>query len=170
MGAHDRIPPDPAISRHDSPNGVPAEPSGTRLIRQIDEDRHRQIYMLAREEIIGPPPLFARLAGPHTAGQLHCRKGRRGKRGSSAGHRPNPTISRSGRSPPPEHAGQGAATTDDAPLLLDASRRSPQAPARSSRAALRPRADLPPPPVRSLQDAPPLPTVIRRGGRRHRRR
>jgi hypothetical protein len=51
MGALDRIPPDPATSRLESPNGASTEPSGTRHIRQIDEDRHRQICILAREEI-----------------------------------------------------------------------------------------------------------------------
>jgi hypothetical protein len=42
--------------------------------------------------------------------------------------RTNPTITGSGRSHPPDLAGQGAAT-DASPLHLDATRRRPQAPA-----------------------------------------
>jgi hypothetical protein len=128
MDAHDRIPPDPAISRLDSPNIASAEPSGTRRIRQIDEDRHWQISILPREEVLGPPPLFGRLAGPQTVGRLRCSKGGRGRKGDPVQDRTNPTITGSGRSHPPDLAGQGA-TTDASPLLLDASRRRPQAPA-----------------------------------------
>jgi hypothetical protein len=72
MGAHDRIPPNPANFRHKTPRGAPAEPPGTRHFRQIDGDKHRQIIILAIEGILGPPPLFARLAGPHAASHLHA--------------------------------------------------------------------------------------------------
>jgi hypothetical protein len=47
------------------------EPSGTRHFRQIDGDKHRQIFILAKEGILGPPPLFARPVGPLAANHLH---------------------------------------------------------------------------------------------------
>ena len=57
-GTHDRIPPDPAISRHESPNGAPSEPSGTRHFHQIDGDKHQTDLRLGVREILEPPPLF----------------------------------------------------------------------------------------------------------------
>jgi hypothetical protein len=59
MDAHDRIPPDSAISRHDSPSGVRR--------RSLPEHSHpdrsmgtgiQPVFILAREGTLGPPPLF----------------------------------------------------------------------------------------------------------------
>ena len=79
MGAHDRIPSDPAISRHESPNGVCRRslPKHDRPARSM-RIGIRQIFILTRGGTLGPPPLFeARLAAPtHPAfaGRLTHRK------------------------------------------------------------------------------------------------
>jgi hypothetical protein len=53
MGAHDRISPDPAISRHELPNGAPAESSGTRHSHQNDGYQASQRLTLHLADLVG---------------------------------------------------------------------------------------------------------------------
>jgi hypothetical protein len=55
MGAHDPIPPGPAISRHESPSEVRQR---TCHCNQINENMHQTDLRLSVREILGRPPLF----------------------------------------------------------------------------------------------------------------
>jgi hypothetical protein len=56
MGVHDQIPPDPAISRHVAQWSSPVEPSGPQHSDRINDGRHQAIFVLAREQTLGPSP------------------------------------------------------------------------------------------------------------------
>jgi hypothetical protein len=73
MCAYDRVPPDPAISRHAAQWSLPMDPSETQHSSQIDGDRHTTYHHLGASWNPRIATLFARPAGPHTAGQLHGR-------------------------------------------------------------------------------------------------
>lgn len=58
MVALDRIPSDPAISRHVVHWSLPAELSGTRHSGQVYEERQQAVLRHGVRGILGPPPLF----------------------------------------------------------------------------------------------------------------
>jgi hypothetical protein len=60
-------------NRHVSQGSSPAKPSGTQDSSQIDADRHPEDHHLGASWNPRAATLFARLAGPHVAGQLHGR-------------------------------------------------------------------------------------------------
>jgi hypothetical protein len=73
MGAHDQIPPDPAISGHIAQGSSSGESSGTQRSSKIKGDRHPTDHHLGSSWNPRTATLFARPTGPHAAGQLHGR-------------------------------------------------------------------------------------------------
>jgi hypothetical protein len=66
-GAHDRIPSDPTISRHEAPKGVCWDPSRTRQSSQIMEDKHLADLHISARGALGPLSLLGRTGEPTSA-------------------------------------------------------------------------------------------------------